>query len=135
VERSNGARLRLAAAGLLLLAAAIAAADEDPGAASGDAARGRVLYTTTYKCYACHGYDAQTGERRLVPLNFTRDGFATFVQRSPLPQMPAYPDASDAELADIYAYIQSLPIDAPAVEEIPLLEDVLRSRATRDPQP
>ena len=97
---------------------------------AGDAARGRPLFADTFNCYACHGFDAQSGERRLVPLNYTQDGFITFVQNSPLPNMPAFPDASAQQLADIYAYIKTIPADAPALGELPLLRDVL-DRKTR----
>jgi mono/diheme cytochrome c family protein len=91
---------------------------------TGDATRGEPLFSKTYKCYACHGYDAQTGERRLRPMNYTEDGFITFVQNSPLPAMPAFPDVSRSDLADIYAYILTIPIDAPDIEDIPLLEEI-----------
>jgi mono/diheme cytochrome c family protein len=121
--------LRTVLAGLLTAAAAgpllSANAQQTGDPLTGDANRGRALFTTTYKCYACHGYDAQTGERRLLPMNYTQEGFTTFVQRSPLPQMPAYPDMSAQALADVYAYIKSMPIDAPDVEDVPLLRDVL----------
>jgi mono/diheme cytochrome c family protein len=96
----------------------------------GDAARGRPLYADTFNCYACHGFDAQSGERRLVPMNYTQEGFITFVQNSPLPNMPPFPDASAQQLADIYAYIRTIPADAPAVGELPLLRDIL-DRKTR----
>lgn len=92
---------------------------------TGNAEHGKTLFTSTYKCYACHGFDAQTGQRRLRPMNYTQQGFTTFVQNSPLPQMPAFPDVADSDLADIYAYILTIPIDAPAVEDIPLLESIL----------
>ena len=96
----------------------------------GDAARGQPLFADTFNCYACHGFDAQSGERRLVPLNYTQEGFITFVQSSPLPNMPAYPDASAQQLADIYAYIRTIQADAPALTEVPLLRDIL-DRKTR----
>jgi mono/diheme cytochrome c family protein len=95
---------------------------------TGDADRGRTLFNGVYKCYACHGFDAQTGARRLKPMNYTEEGFTTFVQNSPLQQMPRYPDASDAQLADIYAYILSIPVDAPDVGDIPLLEEILDAK-------
>jgi mono/diheme cytochrome c family protein len=95
----------------------------------GDAARGKPLFADTFNCYACHGFDAQSGERRLVPLNYTQEGFITFVQSSPLPNMPAYPDASPQQLADIYAYIRTIPADAPAVADVPLLRDILERKA------
>jgi mono/diheme cytochrome c family protein len=95
---------------------------------AGDAARGKPLFADTFNCYACHGFDAQSGERRLVPLNYTQEGFITFVQSSPLPNMPAFPDASAQQLADIYAYIRTIPADAPAVADVPLLRDVLERK-------
>ena len=58
---------------------------------TGNAERGKVLFSDTYNCYACHGFDAQTGERRLVPMRYPLDGFIKFVQNSPLPNMPAMP--------------------------------------------
>ncbi|HEX7236452.1 MAG TPA: c-type cytochrome, partial [Gammaproteobacteria bacterium] len=85
----------------------------------GDAARGAPLFSDTFNCYACHGFDAQSGERRLVPLNYTQEGFITFVQSSPLPNMPAFPDASAQQLADIYAYIRTIPADAPPLSSLP----------------
>jgi len=93
--------------------------------ATGNAQRGEALFTAVYKCYACHGFDAQTGQRRLKPMNYTEDGFITFVNNSPLPQMPAYADVPTEDLADVYAYILSIPIDAPEVEDVPLLSDIL----------
>jgi mono/diheme cytochrome c family protein len=95
----------------------------------GDAARGKPLFDDTFNCYACHGFDAQSGERRLVPLNYTQEGFITFVQNSPLPNMPAFPDASPQQLADMYAYIRTIPADAPAVGDVPLLRDILERKA------
>ena len=97
---------------------------------TGDAARGQPLFADTFNCYACHGFDAQSGERRLVPLNYTQEGFITFVQGSPLPNMPAFPDASAQQLADIYAYIRTIPADAPTLGDVPLLRDILE-RKTR----
>ena len=96
----------------------------------GDAARGKPLFADTFNCYACHGFDAQSGERRLVPLNYTQDGFITFVQNSPLPNMPPYPDASAQQLADIYAYIRTIPADAPALGDVPLLREILDRKAS-----
>ena len=128
VRGSVGAGLALIAA----LFAAVLSAQPPAGntAVAGDAARGEPLYSDTFNCYACHGFDAQSGERRLVPMNYTQDGFITFVQSSPLPNMPAFPDASAQDLADIYAYIRTIPVDAPAVNDVPLLRDILE-RKTR----
>jgi hypothetical protein len=42
--------------------------------------------------------------------------------------MPAYPQVSAQDLADIYAYIRTIPADAPAVSELPLLRDILQRK-------
>jgi mono/diheme cytochrome c family protein len=110
--------------------AATLSAQAPSGAVTGDAARGQPLFSDTFNCYACHGFDAQSGERRLLPMNYTQEGFITFVQNSPLPNMPAFPDASPQQLADIYAYIRTIPADAPAVNDVPLLRDIME-RKTR----
>ena len=110
----------------LLIAAVSSPAQRNAGGTPvGDAERGRQLFSDTYNCYACHGFDAQTGERRLVPMNYPVEGFITFVHNSPLPQMPSFPDASAQTLADIWAYLKTIPVDAPPVNDLPLLRDVL----------
>lgn len=121
-------RAALACAALSGAAVAISLSAQQSQAIAGDAARGRPLFADTFNCYACHGFDAQSGERRLVPLNYTQEGFITFVQTSPLPNMPAFPDASAQQLADIYAYIRTIPADAPALGDVPLLRDILERR-------
>ena len=114
------------AAGLLVAAAPSRAQQSAGGAAPvGNAERGKQLFSDTYNCYACHGFDAQSGERRLVPMNYPVEGFIRFVQNSPLPQMPAMPDASAQTLADIWAYLKTIPVDAPPLNDLPLLRDVL----------
>jgi mono/diheme cytochrome c family protein len=129
--RTSLACVALASAAVI---AASLAAQPQAQAIVGDAARGAPLYSDTFNCYACHGFDAQSGERRLVPLNYTQEGFVTFVQSSPLPNMPAFPDASPQQLADIYAYIRTIPVDAPALADVPLLRDILdrKARAAAD---
>jgi mono/diheme cytochrome c family protein len=97
--------------------------------ATGDAAKGKE-YFLTYHCYACHGYTGQTGVRRLVPMRFPEDAFIGFVQNSPIRDMPAYRDVPAAQLQDLYAYIRSIPADAPDPGSIPLLNDI-RTRAAR----
>jgi mono/diheme cytochrome c family protein len=121
------ARLIALAGAALVTAAATAVGAQETAQLTGDPERGESAYTHEYKCYACHGYDAQTGERRLLPMNYTLQGFVTFVQNSPLPQMPAYPDMPAQALADVFAYVQTIPVRAPEVEDLPLLKD-LRDR-------
>jgi mono/diheme cytochrome c family protein len=114
----------LATIAIVGVGALVQSAAQPPASVTGDAQRGAPLFSDRYNCYACHGFDAQSGERRLVPLNYTQDGFITFVQKSPLPQMPAFPDAPAQDLADIYAYIRSIAADAPAIDDVPLLRDI-----------
>jgi mono/diheme cytochrome c family protein len=126
IRRRVVASAACAAASSLLAAVASGQAP----APAGNAERGKALFSDTYNCYACHGFDAQSGERRLVPLNYTPEGFITFVQNSPLPNMPAFPDASPEVLADIYAYIKTIPADAPALDEVALLKDIRERKTT-----
>ena len=129
-HRKLAAPLACVAVASGLLAAVSLSAQQQTQPVTGDATRGKPLFSDTFNCYACHGFDAQSGERRLVPLNYTQEGFITFVQNSPLPNMPAFPDASPQQLADIFAYIRTIPADAPALREVPLLNDIL-ARKTR----
>lgn len=101
---------------------------QPPAPATGNVTRGAQLFSDTYNCYACHGFDAQSGERRLIPMNYTQDGFVTFVQNSPLPNMPAFPDAAAQDLADIYAYIRTIPADAPTLDQAALLREILERK-------
>ena len=114
----------LGATAILAAGALLQSAAQQPSTVVGDAQRGAPLFSDKYNCYACHGFDAQSGERRLVPMNYTQDGFITFVQKSPLPQMPAFPDASAQDLADIYTYIKSIPADAPPIDDVAALRDI-----------
>jgi mono/diheme cytochrome c family protein len=96
-----------------------------PAAAGGDAKRGKALFEQTYRCYACHGFDGQSGSPRLVPMARTEEAFIAYVRKPSTPAMPAFADASTADLADVYAYIRSLRNEAPAIDSIPLLRDIL----------
>jgi ubiquinol-cytochrome c reductase cytochrome c subunit len=90
----------------------------------GDATEGRALYKNI-GCYQCHGYEAQgssvTGPR-LGPRPIAYASFLKYV-RQPTNQMPPYTTrvVTDAELADIYAFLQALPMP-PAVESLVLLK-------------
>jgi mono/diheme cytochrome c family protein len=103
----------LAAAGLLVA---------DAAAAEPSAANGRALYVKV-GCYLCHGYQGQGGAAgpRIAPDPLPYDGLAAFV-RTTSGEMPPYSQklVSDAELADIYAYLQSIK-PGPDWKSIPLL--------------
>jgi mono/diheme cytochrome c family protein len=93
-------------------------------APSGDAKNGKKLFAAD-GCYQCHGYEAQgatpTGPR-LGPKPIAFAQFQKYV-RQPSGQMPPYTIKSipDKDLADIYAFLQSLP-NPPAVDSIPALK-------------
>jgi mono/diheme cytochrome c family protein len=95
-----------------------------PAAPAGDAQKGQQLFTS-YGCYECHGREAQgstaTGPR-LAPRPIAFAAFTKYV-RGPSGQMPPFTSkvVSDADLADIYAFLQSRP-QPPAADSIPLLK-------------
>jgi mono/diheme cytochrome c family protein len=95
----------------------------------GDATRGKTLYDSTFNCYACHGFDGQSGSPRLVPMQRSEAAFIAFLRKPPREAMPRFADVPDRDLADVYAYIRSIPVAAPPVDSIPLLKGVLDRRA------
>ena len=105
---------------LLLLALTAAAIAQTPNADNG-----RKLFAR-YGCYQCHQREAQgaaaTGPR-LGPHPIPYANFTKYV-RHPAGQMPPYTEkvVKDSELADIYAFLQSLP-NPPAVKDVPLLKE------------
>jgi mono/diheme cytochrome c family protein len=92
-------------------------------AADPSATNGRALYIKV-GCFACHGYQGQGGVAgpRIAPDPAPFDGLAAFV-RTTNGEMPPYPTTllSDNDLADIYAYLQSIP-RPPALADVPLLK-------------
>jgi mono/diheme cytochrome c family protein len=92
--------------------------------AQGSPERGHAVFLKM-GCDACHGTLGQGGERgagpKLAPNPFPYEAFA-FQVRRPRANMPRYPQEflSDAQLADIYAYIGSIK-PGPGAKEIPLL--------------
>jgi cytochrome c553 len=107
---------------ILIVAACVTALAQVPPPA-GNAQNGRKLFAAD-GCYQCHGYEAQgatpTGPR-LGPRPIAFAQFSKYV-RQPTGQMPPYTSkvVPDAALADIYAFLQSLPAP-PAVDSIPAL--------------
>ncbi|PYR15141.1 MAG: hypothetical protein DMF94_32835 [Acidobacteria bacterium] len=96
-------------------------------AAAGNAQAGKDLYLR-YSCYACHGYAGHGGAgARLVPMRMTLASFTAYV-RNPR-QMPPYSTQAltDAQLEDVWAYIQTLP-KSPLPKDIPLLMMMLNEK-------
>lgn len=74
-------------------------------------------------CYQCHGYSAQGGSAgvRLVPNILPFAALVKYV-RAPKGEMPPYTSKviSEAQLADIYAFLKSIPAP-PNAKDIPML--------------
>ena len=124
-------------ASLLLTGAAILEAQQPaaaPAAAAplapptGDATRGKGLFEQTLRCYACHGFDGQTGSPRLVPMARSQEVFLAYVRKPATQGMPSFRDAAERDLIDVYAYIRSIPTAAPAADSIPLLKSIVDRR-------
>ncbi len=95
-------------------------------ALSASADNGKVAYVK-HGCWQCHGFLGQgsvatSGGAVIGPSALSFDIFKNFV-RSTNRTMPPYREAilSDADLADIYAYLQSIP-KPPDANSIPLLK-------------
>jgi mono/diheme cytochrome c family protein len=107
-----------------LAIAAVALSQTKPG----DVANGQRIFMRN-GCYQCHGTVGQGGLAgpRLAQTKLTVAGFTAYV-RNPAPgSMPPFRAKvmSDQELADVYAYVQSVPTPvAPA--NIPILNDDAR---------
>ena len=92
--------------------------------APGNAQRGKILFVND-GCYQCHGLvgqgSAQTGAPRIGPPPIPIAAFAAYI-RHPTNNMPPYTAkvVPDADVADIYAFLQSVKNPTPA-KDIPLL--------------
>jgi mono/diheme cytochrome c family protein len=109
----------------LVFAVSIAhhAAAQTPAAPPGDAASGGKLFVDR-ACWQCHGLAAQGGGiagPRLAGRVQVWPAFAAYVRR-PTEEMIPYTTKvlPDEELADIFAWLRSLP-PPPAVESLPVL--------------
>ena len=104
---------------------------------TGNGIAGKKLYFD-YACYACHGFNGETGARPFVPnwpasLATERTfiavlrGRASVAPVQPSTAMPNYAaeTLSDAQAKDIYAYIRSFSSSAPPIDKIPTLGQIL----------
>src|SRR5262245_44289006 len=117
---------------------AVAVANNPPPTSpvTGNAVEGKKLYYS-YSCYACHGYNGETGARPFVGRwgNLaTEAGFIAFLRAradqapaAPSTQMPNFPanSLSDKDAKDIYAYIRSFKSNAPELKDIPTLNSIV----------
>ena len=101
--------------------AGAAPAANAPPPPPGNTENGKKIYTT-YGCYQCHGYVGQGGGgARLAPRPIAFAAFSRYV-RLPTGQMPPYTPKvlSNQELADIYAFLLTIP-QPPAANSIAIL--------------
>jgi mono/diheme cytochrome c family protein len=98
-------------------------------APTGNAQRGKVVFDTTLRCFACHGYDGQTGSPRLVPMARAEDVFLAYVRKPATQGMPSMAAVPEQQLRDVYAYIRSIPQAAPAADSVPAIKAILDRRA------
>lgn len=108
---------------VLALALSVHARAQSP---AGNVERGQTAYMKNM-CYTCHGTVGQGGDRGSGPrIAYDVWPYEAFAQqtRRPREQMPRYPKefVSDAELADIYAYVASFKKGAKA-SDISLLKE------------
>ncbi len=105
---------------------------------TGNAVRGKSLYFS-YGCYACHGYNGETGARHFVGrwgnlateqtfLTFLR-GRANVAPVIPSESMPNFAASSlpDKQAKDIYAYIRTFKSSAPELKDIPTLNAIVQA--------
>jgi mono/diheme cytochrome c family protein len=98
---------------------ALTAAARAQDAPKGDAANGKKVFVAV-GCYYCHGRSGQGGALNypapaLAKTEVPFEGFKGVLRQS-LRDMPAYVEAvlPDQDVADIYAFLQSLPGRRPA---------------------
>jgi mono/diheme cytochrome c family protein len=117
-------------ASLLVLTGVLASYAAAQSPETGSVASGKTLYNEKFMCYTCHGYSGQNGSgARLVPMKMAQTAFIAYVRNPSQPnRMPSFSPKvmSDAQLADVYAYIQSLPNSAPDPATLPLLKDLMK---------
>jgi mono/diheme cytochrome c family protein len=103
---------------------------------TGNAANGKTLYYD-YGCYACHGYNGETGARPFVGTwghLTTEETFLTFLRGRanvapivPSALMPNFGEDAlpDKQAKDIYAYIRTFKSTAPDLKNIRTLNAIV----------
>jgi mono/diheme cytochrome c family protein len=105
---------------------------------TGNAANGKALYYN-HGCYGCHGFNGETG--RAFVGNWSsnlasEENFIRFLRAranvaplTPSTSMPNFPENSlnDKQTKDIYAYIRTFKSNAPPVQNIPVLNEIVKA--------
>ena len=96
-------------------------------APAGDAAKGKAVFLKE-ACFTCHGRAGQGGAYNgpapvLAQTALPLEAFRAQI-RNPVNDVPAYSDAvlSDKDIADIYAFVKSLP-GSRSPKDIPILNN------------
>ncbi len=108
---------------MIFMLGGVSAAQAPDATPRGDAENGKEIFST-YGCYSCHGYAAHGGPGGSIgPPSGSFRAFAAYV-RQPAGIMPLYTSRvlTDQELADIFAFLETIPEPVPA-ESIPLLNN------------
>lgn len=116
----------------------VLATGQQMGPVNGDAGNGALLFYQ-HGCYGCHGFSGygredlnNTGSAILLTEEIFRSylrGRQDVAPLFPSTQMPNYPaNALDDEaVSDVYAYIRSMPANAPETSDVPTLQAILES--------
>ena len=128
-SRIWGFSISLVVLGLVALSgldiAAVFAQSQKPAPQAGAAPSGNVengkKAFVQHGCFSCHGFSGEGGPgARLAQNSIPFPAFVQYVRR-PRRSMPPYgTQVSDQELADIFAFIKSIP-PSPDAKSIPLL--------------
>jgi mono/diheme cytochrome c family protein len=117
--------MRLVQVSAAAIAALVACVGGPGSALAASAENGKTAFIHN-GCWQCHDYNGQgsvatSNGKVIARTQLPLDAFVSFV-RTTNGQMPPYraPVLSDADLGDIYAYLQSLP-EPKAASDIPLL--------------
>ena len=105
---------------------------------TGDAANGKSLYYN-YSCYACHGFNGETGRAFVGNWTFNLSNETAFVAflryranlapATPSTSMPNYDQKTltDQQAKDIYAFIRTFKGQAPELKDIPALAQIVNA--------
>jgi mono/diheme cytochrome c family protein len=136
--KKNSNRLWLALVALPLALNAQTAAPAPSSPVTGNAVAGKKLYYD-HGCYACHGYNGETGARPFVGRwghLATEQMFITFLRGRanvapvvPSTSMPNFSAESlpDKKAKDIYAYIRTFKSSAPEAKDSPTLNAIVEA--------
>ena len=116
----------------LLIAFGVSVAGQGAALADGDAQKGKVAFIRN-GCWQCHDYTGQgsvatSNGKVIARTQLPLDAFISFVHTTNGAMPPFRLQVlSDADLTDIYAYLQSLP-EPKAAKDIPLLNNDVRTQ-------